>query len=204
MAGLIQPFMCIWVGQGAMLDTFAVACLVAYFVAYEIVMLFSMFKNAAGIWKPDRFRPAVSGLINIVMSVILVRVADVDGILFALALTTWLISVAWIIRNSFTYVLKVPFLFWASKFIGYVAIIVVGSVLSYCVCMIIPIGGVIGLLVKLIAAVIISLVVFVVPSLWNISLLDAVQMVNAALSGRLAFVVTAIEIIQNALKIKHA
>ena len=177
----------VWVGGEAMLGMFAVGALVAYFVAYEIVMFYSMFKNAAGMWGPDRFRPAISGIANILLSILLVQVMGANGVVLALALTTWAISVTWITRNTFSYVLKTPFSAWGIEFLKYILLIVACAILSYLCCDAVPMQGVLGLLVKLLIAFIASALVFLIPSLRNAVLLDALIMVDSATKGRLAF-----------------
>lgn len=196
MAGAIQPFMEVWVGPDVMLDNFAVVELAAYFIAYEIVMLLSMFKNAAGMWHPDRFRPAVSGITNIVLSYALAQFMGVDGVLLALAITTWAISVTWIVRNTFVYVLKVPFREWALACARYIALSVACAVASALVCAAIPVSGITGLLLKFVAALVVSLAIFFVASLGDVELEKAAVMVNSACGGRLSFVLRAVQRIQ--------
>lgn len=189
MAGLVQPFMEVWVGPDAMLGGLAVAALVAYFVAYEIVMLLSMFKNAAGMWHPDRFRPVISGLANIVLSWALARFIGVDGVLLALAITTWAISVTWIVRNTFAYVLKVPFREWGLSFAKYVALTAVCAGVSALICPTVPVSGIVGLVVKFVVSLAMSLAIFFVASLGDEELDNAAMMVNSASGDRLSFLV---------------
>lgn len=196
MAGLVQPFMEVWVGPDAMLGGLAAAALVAYFVAYEIVMLLSMFKNAVGMWHPDRFRPVISGLANIVLSWALARFIGVDGVLLALAITTWVISVTWIVRNVFAYVLKVPFCEWGLSFAKYVVLTAVCAGASALVCPAVPVSGIVGLFVKFAISLAMSLTILFVASLSDEELDNAATMVNSASGGRLSFFVRLIRRIE--------
>lgn len=196
MAALIQPFMELWVGPDAMLGSFSVVSLVAYFVAYEIVMLLSMFKNAAGMWGPDRFRPAISGAVNIFLSVLLVHVMGIDGIVFALAITTWLISVVWITRNTFVYVLRVSFSGWAAHFFWYVALVAASVGLSVLVCAAIPLQGIVGLVLKLLVSLVVCCLTFFVFTIRDSELMNAAKMVNTAMGGKLSSIVRVITLLQ--------
>lgn len=202
MVSLIQPFMEVWVGSDAMLGACSVVSLVAYFVAYEVVMLFSMFKNAAGKWGPDRFRPAISGLANIVLSIALVRVMGVDGIMLALAVTTWMISVSWITRNTFVYVLKVPFNRWAIELFAYIGLVSACAALSYLSCFFLPLQGAAGLLLKFVVSLTTSFLIFVLFSMRNVELANAVKMINSAMNGRVSFAVRAVASFQGRSKLR--
>ena len=56
---LFQPFMTLWVGEKLLLDFSVVICLCIYFFVYEINQLWNLYKDAAGIWHKDRFRPCL-------------------------------------------------------------------------------------------------------------------------------------------------
>ena len=59
---LYQPFMQLWAGKENMLQYNAVICIVIYFFVFEINQLLNLYKDAAGIWHEDRFRPLVTAL----------------------------------------------------------------------------------------------------------------------------------------------
>ena len=57
---MFQPFMEIWVGKKLMLEFQAVVFFGIYFLMYEYCQLLLIYKDAAGIWHQDRFRPLIT------------------------------------------------------------------------------------------------------------------------------------------------
>ena len=182
---LTQPFMEMWVGRNAMLGDASVVMLALYFVAYETVMLLSLFKDAAGMWRPDRFRPAVSGFANIVLSIVLVHFWGVDGILVALVLSTWLISVTWILGNVSKFVLQTSFKRWVGLYGTCNALTVLGCICSFMTCNILSVNGIVGIIVKLLVTAVVSGTIFVIPFFRTPDFQAAIDMLNSAIGGKL-------------------
>ena len=65
---LYQPFMDIWVGKKLELEFSTVICFCIYYFLYEVNQLLNTYKDAAGIWHEDRFRPLVTALSNLGMN----------------------------------------------------------------------------------------------------------------------------------------
>ena len=80
---LMQPFMEMWVGTELMLKDAIVILLVIYFCVYELTQFFSVYKEAAGIWHQDRFRPLICSIINITLNLIFVQKWGVYGVVLA-------------------------------------------------------------------------------------------------------------------------
>ena len=116
--GMYQPFMEIWMGKDLMLGFGAVICFAAHFLVYTLNRLLSVYKDAAGLWHEDRFRPLVIAIFNLVLSVLLVKVWGVNGILLATVLPLAVIGMPWVIHNLF------HVFFDRSMMGGYVALIV--------------------------------------------------------------------------------
>lgn len=117
---LYQPFMTLWVGEKYLLSMGTVVCLCVYYFAYEVGQLLNTFKDAAGIWHSDRFRPWLTALANLGMNLIFVRLWGVLGIVLATALATAFVSVVWMLRVLFRQ------LFAPEQLMGYLM-----TVLSY-------------------------------------------------------------------------
>lgn len=99
---LYQTFMKIWVGENLMLDKSIVICLVVYFIVYEFNQIFITYKDAAGIWHEDRFRPLVVSVSNLILNLIMVRYIGLLGVLLSTILTTLFIGLPWLIHNLFS------------------------------------------------------------------------------------------------------
>lgn len=99
---LYQPFMKIWVGENLMLEYAAVICFCIYYFVYEINQLLNTYKDAAGIWHEDRFRPLVTALSNLALNLIMVQTWGIYGVLLSTVLSTLFVGMPWLLHNLFT------------------------------------------------------------------------------------------------------
>ena len=101
--GMYQTFMEIWVGQELMLSMGEVVCFSAYFFVYTLNRLLSIYKDAAGLWHEDRFRPMVTALTNLFLNLLLVKFWGVYGVLLSTVISMVFIGMPWILQNLFTH-----------------------------------------------------------------------------------------------------
>lgn len=99
---LYQPFMKIWVGEKYELNFSVVICFCIYYFVYEINQLLNMYKDAAGIWHEDRFRPLITALSNLVMNLIMVQFIGIYGVMLSTVLSTLFVGMPWLLHNFFT------------------------------------------------------------------------------------------------------
>ena len=99
---LYQVFMKIWVGKTLMLENSMVICFVIYFMVYEFNQIFITYKDAAGIWHEDRYRPLIVSVSNLILNIFLVQFIGLFGVLLSTILTTALIGIPWLIHNVFS------------------------------------------------------------------------------------------------------
>ncbi len=130
---LYQPFMKIWVGEDLMFPFYIVLQFGLYFYVYQIRKIPVTYKDAAGIWWEDRFRPYVSMAVNIVLNLILVQVIGISGIILSTVFSL-LISIPWenytifkavFHRSSKEYYLKMAF---------YAVVTLIAGVVTFAVC----------------------------------------------------------------------
>lgn len=101
---LYQPFMSIWVKDPELMFPFYVVLEIGlYFYVYQIRKIPVTYKDAAGIWWEDRFRPYVCMVVNIVLNVWLVQVIGVSGIILSTVFSLF-ISIPWENYTIFKYV----------------------------------------------------------------------------------------------------
>ena len=156
MVTLYQPFITLWVGKDLLLSMTMVVLFCIYFIVVEYVMLASVYKDAAGIWHQDRFRPLISGIVNLVLNLLMVKHLGLYGIIISTVLSAGLISAPWITMNVFRYIfpgkLK-EYLLFAVKY----ALVIAGSMgLSYAASGLVSADGLGGLLLKLVSTIICS------------------------------------------------
>ena len=99
--GLYQPFMEMWLGKGLMLNVDAVVCFGAYFYVYTLNRLLSVYKDAAGLWHEDRFRPLIVAVLNLALNLILVRWRGIVGVVLSTVISQVVLGMPWLLHNMF-------------------------------------------------------------------------------------------------------
>ena len=138
---LFQPFMTIWVGNDSKLKFSAVICFCIYYFVYEINQLLNAYKDAAGIWHEDRFRPLVTALINLGMNLVMVQFWGIYGVILSTVLSMLFVGMPWLLHNLFTVLFSLKELLpYLRRLLFYVVVTVLSSILTYLVCIPIHLG----------------------------------------------------------------
>lgn len=131
---LYQPFMEIWVGKDLMLDFTAVICFCVYYFIYEINQLLNTYKDAAGIWHEDRFRPLVTAIANLTMNLIMVQFWGIYGVLLSTVLSMLFVGMPWLLHNLFTVLFdKSRMMEYVQTLLKYTVIVVISCIACYIV-----------------------------------------------------------------------
>lgn len=69
-------------------------------------MMASVYKDAGGIWHEDRFRPLISGLVNLSLNLLTVKFLGLYGIVLSTIVSMVVISAPWITSNIFKLIFK--------------------------------------------------------------------------------------------------
>lgn len=128
---LYQPFMKLWVGEELLLSFSTVVCFCIYFYVYEINSLLNVYKDAAGIWHKDRFRPLITALTNLTLNLILVNFIGIYGVILSTVLSTLLVGFPWLIYNLFDEIFKRSPKEYLLKLLKYTIINVIIAVIVY-------------------------------------------------------------------------
>lgn len=99
--GMYQPFMEIWVGRGLMLGWPEVICFAIYFYVFALNKLLNVYKDAAGLWHEDRFRPLVTASINLGLNLWWVRSMGICGVIISTAVSQLFVGIPWVLNNLF-------------------------------------------------------------------------------------------------------
>lgn len=131
---LYQPFMKLWVGEKYLLSFGCVICFVLYFYIRIINQVLIVYKDAAGIWHEDRFRPLCTALINLFLNLILVNYIGIYGVLLSTVLSTLCVGMPWVIHNIFTVLFKKGQYEYIKNLLGYTiaSFLISGSAYWFC------------------------------------------------------------------------
>ncbi len=130
---LYQPFMRIWTGEELMFPFYVVLQLGLYFYIYQIRKIPVVYKDAAGIWWEDRFRPYVCMVVNVVFNIVLVQIIGISGIILSTVFSL-VISIPWENYTIFKYVFHRSSAEYYGKMAYYAAVMFAGGGLTYWIC----------------------------------------------------------------------
>ena len=131
---LFQPFMRWWVGEQYLLSFMCVICFSVYYYIYEINVLLNTYKDAAGIWHKDRFRPLVTAVANLILNIILVNFIGIYGVILSTIITMLIIGMPWILKNLFSEIFKTGMKEYILKLLNYaLSTILIASVTFFIV-----------------------------------------------------------------------
>lgn len=133
-ACLYQPFMTLWVGKDNLLPYGMVLILCAYFIIRQINNLLNLYKDAAGMWHEDRWRPLICSLVNLVVNLILVQFWGLYGILISTIIAMLVVGMPWLTHNLFTVVFHCSWKPYVGRTLRYVALAAVccGACVGVC------------------------------------------------------------------------
>ena len=159
----ITPFVKVWLGDKYLLSEFIVISFAIYIYAEAIRRTNTLFKEAAGICKEDKFMYIIMAFINLVLSVVLCKLIGMSGVILGTA-----ISYLFLMYYSYPkYVYKALFnknyKDYLVENLRYLLHILVSFVCSYSICKMILIkNNIIQLMVCVSIAIAIPTILFIV------------------------------------------
>lgn len=99
---VLQPFIELWVGEENMLGYAIVIILCIYTYEKNINTLLNTYKDAAGIWHKDRFRPFITAVVNLTLNLLMVKKWGIYGVLASTVVSDIIVGIPWLFYNLFT------------------------------------------------------------------------------------------------------
>lgn len=127
---LFQPFMKIWVGEDLLLDISSVILFVVYVYVWKINDIVAVYKDALGLWHPDRYRALLEGMLNVSLNLILVNYFGVNGAIISTIIAILCVSWSWMPKVLF----KGYFKDGLSTYYKYVFGFFVYTIVLYAIC----------------------------------------------------------------------
>ena len=164
-ATVYQPFIELWVGKKYIFSETVVAFFCIYFYLVTMQQVNGMYKDAAGVWHQDRFRPLIAAMVNLLLNLALVRIWGIYAILLSTIISYLFISMPWMVSNVFKYVFHRSWRKFACEFSLYFLAACIITFLCRMICVItgampLYIQIVFNLLVSLLASNMLLLIVY--------------------------------------------
>lgn len=183
---LYQPFMDLWVGDKLQLRFSAVICFCIYYFIYEINQLLNTYKDAAGIWHEDRFRPLVTALANLSMNLILVQFWGIYGVILSTVFSILFIGMPWLLHNLFTELFdKEKLIPYVRRLCHYIIVVIFGCIITYFICSLFDFSKYTSLIIRAVICCIVPNVLYFVSYHRMIEFKQSVQLINTITKGKI-------------------
>lgn len=177
--GMYQPFMEIWVGEELMLGFGMVICFATYFMVYTFNRLMTIYKDAAGLWHQDRFRPLVTAFANLAMNLLTVRWWGLYGVVLSTVASMLFIGLPWQMHNLFTNMFDLEALKGYLRLIGkFVLALVVSGAAVVLICLHITLSPWVKLLLCALVSAIVPNLIFLLLLHRDAQFRPAVQFID--------------------------
>lgn len=104
---LFQPFIRFWVGDNWLLPFPVVLLIVATFYTWKIQDIVTVYKEAAGLWDKDKYRPLISAILNLILNLLTVQRWGLYGVVASTLISLLFVDVIWVARSLFKGYFKV-------------------------------------------------------------------------------------------------
>ncbi|MEE3325311.1 MAG: oligosaccharide flippase family protein [Methanosphaera sp.] len=159
---MYQHFMVIWTGQDFLFPFAMVILFVVYFYVSVLNMILDTFKDAAGIWHKDRYRPFCTAILNLILNIIIVNIWGIYGVLLSTIISVVVVSIPWELYNLFSDVFRKEMFEYIKMIILNIIITIVSCFIAYLICIRFNDDGLVCFIIKGIIALIVSNVIFFV------------------------------------------
>lgn len=128
---MLNPFMALWLGPEFVLEWQVVLLIVANFYLTGVRRSLWVFKEAKGVFWPDRFRPLVEVLVNLGGSMLLGHFFGLLGVLMGTLLSALLVCLPWEPRIVFRYALHLGAAEYYGRFAYGASVTMIAVFVSY-------------------------------------------------------------------------
>lgn len=157
---LYQHFMQLWLGKDLLFPLSTMTLMVAYFLFPRITTMTYTYREAAGLWWEDRFRPLVATVVNLSLNFTLVYIIGINGVIVSTIVCTIFINIPWgtiiLFKNYF---MRSP-LEYFGQLIYYIFVTGLVSAITFGICSLLPGVGVVFLMIKAIICIIVPNAIF--------------------------------------------
>ncbi len=132
---LYQPFIILWQHNSNVYGFSLPALLVVLFVVWTSRRIIHTYKDAAGLWEVDKYRPITEAIANLCLNILMVKVIGLAGIVLSTIFSMLFIGMPWevkcFIKDYFNEDLKGYTMFWTLNIIKIAMLIIILFTVTY-------------------------------------------------------------------------
>ena len=157
---LYQPFMKIWMGEKMLFPNYMVILFAIYFYSWLVRRIGLTYKDAAGMWEQDFWKPYVGVVVNLVVNIILCKIIGVAGVLISTIIVMVVIYFPWETWSLFKYLFKRKPGEYLLKMFMYLAVTVIVALVTDYLCKCINIYGILGLMIRMLICMLVPNIIY--------------------------------------------
>jgi O-antigen/teichoic acid export membrane protein len=164
---IFQDFMTVWMGENLLLGISTIFCLVLRFYFEQLRKVVLTYKDAAGMWWADKWRPLVGCTVNLILNIILVKMIGVAGVALSTVISYVLVEMPWETHVLFRIYFKCSAVNYYKEMMLSMVTSLIAGIITFWLCNTISVSHIMGIVVKLIICLIVPNVIFIVLSIKN-------------------------------------
>ena len=145
---LYQPFMKLWMGEHLLFPFHMVVLMALYFYAWLSRRIGLTYKDAAGLWCEDFWKPYIGAVVNVVTNILLVNWIGIEGVVISTIIVMAFIYFPWETKVLFTKLFPFDIKEYCIKYYGYAVVTIIVAACTYWLCSFITFEGIGGLVCK--------------------------------------------------------
>ena len=183
---LYQPFMRLWTGDQLLMPMSVVVSLVLYLYVVEVNRITNIYKDAAGIWHEDRFRPLTAAIVNVALNILTIRWIGVFGVIFSTVIAFAAVELPWLIHNLFRLVFPRKYVSaYVRQLLFYLLTAAAACGVNYALCALPQLGLIATLAVRFMISLVLPNVIFLCVYRRTEEFQGAVEMADRLTHGKL-------------------
>ena len=138
---IMQPFITVWLGEEYLLSMLVLSTLVFNYFQKMMRNSYMAFKDSAGIWKEDKFVPLIESALNIVFSILMLKVFGLAGVFIGTiisGLALWCYSYP---RFVYKKLFKRRYVDYAKETLGYICLFILIATFTYGLSTVLEVGN---------------------------------------------------------------
>lgn len=159
---LIDPFISIWIGDNFIMDKLIVFIIILNFFIKGMRQATIMYSNTLGLFWQERYKSLIEAFINFIASIILIRKLGIMGVFLGTFISTMTTCFWFEPYIVYKYGFKTSVLDYFKRYISYLAVTAVSTIITYYICSFIRINSFIGIINRLLICVTIPNIIFII------------------------------------------
>lgn len=164
---LFQDFMIVWMGKDLLFGITTVLSLVIRFYFDQIRKVVLTYKDAAGMWWADKWRPLVGCIVNLTLNILLVQIIGVSGVMISTIISYAFVEMPWETHVLFKLYFECSEKNYYIEMITTTLRISIAGGITYYICTLVNVDHIVAIIIKLVVCVILPNAIFILLNIKN-------------------------------------